>query len=110
MELSPLHSAYTHQSLHPQLLAWDRTISDRRGSTRFHDLRQTYASFLLSVGISPKVAAERIGMSPAMFNETYSHLLPTMQDDAISLIQKEIHEGRKNILNLFLQNKKSLTQ
>lgn len=50
---------------------------------RFHDLRHTHASFLLRIGINPKVAAERLGMTPAMFNERYSHLLPTMQDEAI---------------------------
>lgn len=65
---------------------------------RFHDLRHTYASFLLSIDINPKVAAERMGMSPAMFNERYAHLLPTLQDDSISYIEEKIREGRKKIL------------
>ncbi len=57
---------------------------------RFHDLRHTHASFLLKIGINPKVAAERLGMTPAMFNERYSHLLPTMQDEAVDRIEAEL--------------------
>lgn len=65
---------------------------------RFHDLRHTYASFLLSLDINPKVAAERMGMSPQMFNTRYSHLLPTMQKDAVSKIEKHIREAREKQL------------
>ncbi|WP_234541377.1 tyrosine-type recombinase/integrase [Paenibacillus pseudetheri] len=43
---------------------------------RFHDQRHTHASFLLGIGINPKVAAERLGMTPAMFNERYSTPTP----------------------------------
>ncbi|UMY53169.1 site-specific integrase [Paenibacillus peoriae] len=64
---------------------------------RFHDLRHTHASFLLRIGINPKVAAERLGMTPAMFNERYSHLLPTMQDEAVDRIEAELnHYVEKN--------------
>ncbi|NWL89616.1 site-specific integrase [Paenibacillus sp. 79R4] len=59
---------------------------------RFHDLRHTHASFLLKIGINPKVAAERLGMTPAMFNERYSHLLPTMQDEAVDRIEAELNK------------------
>ncbi|QGQ95810.1 site-specific integrase [Paenibacillus psychroresistens] len=62
---------------------------------RFHDLRHTYASFLLSIDINPKVAAERMGMSPQMFNHRYSHLLPNMQQDAVNRIEDRIEEARK---------------
>lgn len=44
---------------------------------RFHDLRHTHATFLLKIGINPKGAADRLGMTPAMFNKRYSHLFPT---------------------------------
>ncbi len=60
---------------------------------RFHDLRHTHASFLLRININPKVAAERLGMTPAMFNERYSHLLPTMQDEAVDRIEAEIEKA-----------------
>lgn len=29
-------------------------------------------------------------MTPAMFNERYSHLLPTMQDEAVDRIEAEL--------------------
>lgn len=63
---------------------------------RFHDLRHTHASFLLKIGINPKVAAERLGMTPAMFNERYSHLLPTIQEEAVDRIEQELnrHAGK----------------
>ena len=69
-------------------------LTRKSGSTkiRFHDLRHTHASFLLKIGINPKVAAERLGMTPAMFNERYSHLLPTMQDEAADRIENELNK------------------
>jgi len=36
-----------------------------------------------------------MGMSPQMFNNRYSHLLPTMQDDAVLKIENKIREARK---------------
>ncbi|MEK3792024.1 tyrosine-type recombinase/integrase [Paenibacillus sp. FSL R7-0204] len=59
---------------------------------RFHDQRHTHASFLLAIGINPKVAAERLGMTPAMFNERYSHLLPIMQEEAVDRIENELNK------------------
>lgn len=64
---------------------------------RFHDLRHTHASFLLHIDINPKVAAERLGMTPAMFNERYSHLLPTMQDEAVYRIEEELNKLPTNL-------------
>lgn len=57
---------------------------------RIHDLRHTHASFLLYIGTNPKVAAERLGMSPQQFNERYSHLLPTMQKETVSRIEEAL--------------------
>ncbi|NJJ41564.1 site-specific integrase [Paenibacillus apii] len=65
---------------------------------RFHDLRHTHASFLLRIGINPKVAAERLGMTPAMFNERYSHLLPTMQEEAVDKIEQELNKHAEKSL------------
>ncbi len=59
---------------------------------RFHDQRHTHASFLLAIRINPKVAAERLGMTPAMFNERYSHLLPIMQEEAVDKIEAELNK------------------
>jgi hypothetical protein len=51
--------------------------------TRFHDLRHTHATHLLSSGVHPKVAQERLGHSSVGITlDFYSHVLPGMQDDA----------------------------
>jgi len=50
---------------------------------RFHDLRHTAATLMLQQGIHPKVVQERLGHSDiSMTLNTYSHVLPVMQDEA----------------------------
>jgi integrase len=52
---------------------------------RFHDLRHSVATMLLSMGTYPKVVQELLGHSQiSMTLDIYSHVLPTMQRDAIS--------------------------
>lgn len=51
---------------------------------RFHDLRHSAATFLLSMGVHPKVVQEILGHSNiSMTMDTYSHVLPSMQIDAM---------------------------
>jgi integrase len=55
---------------------------------RFHDLRHTFATVLLSRGTHPKVVQEMLGhanISQTM--DTYSHVLPDMQDRAVAAMQ-----------------------
>lgn len=50
---------------------------------RFHDLRHAHATILLQQNVAAKVVSERLGHSSiAITLDTYSHVLPTMQDDA----------------------------
>ena len=50
---------------------------------RFHDLRHTAATLMLQQGIHPKVVQERLGHSSITLTlDTYSHVLPNMQQDA----------------------------
>ena len=50
---------------------------------RLYDLRHTSATYLLSLGIHPKVVAERLGHSSTVVTmNVYSHVSPTMQVDA----------------------------
>jgi integrase len=50
---------------------------------RFHDLRHTHATLMLKAGVHPKVVAERLGHSSiTMTLNTYSHVLPDMQQEA----------------------------
>lgn len=50
---------------------------------RFHDLRHTCATLLLSAGVHPKIVSEMLGhASVSITLDLYSHVLPHMQDDA----------------------------
>jgi integrase len=54
---------------------------------RFHDLRHSHISHLLAAGVHPKVASERAGHAGvAITPDTYSHLIPGMQEDAAARI------------------------
>ncbi|MCP4377573.1 MAG: site-specific integrase [bacterium] len=54
---------------------------------RFHDLRHSHATHLLRAGVHPKVVSERLGHSSVGITlDTYSHVLPGMQQDAVRLI------------------------
>ncbi|MFL5707084.1 MAG: tyrosine-type recombinase/integrase [Ktedonobacteraceae bacterium] len=51
---------------------------------RFHDLRHSAATFLLGMGVHPKVVQEILGHSNiSMTMDTYSHVLPSLQGDAM---------------------------
>lgn len=57
-------------------------------SVKFHDLRHTHATLLLLEGIHPKVVQERLGHSTVtMTLDTYSHILPDMQDAAVKALE-----------------------
>lgn len=50
---------------------------------RFHDLRHSHATMLLAQGVHPKIVSERLGHSAIGITlDTYSHVLPAMQQEA----------------------------
>jgi integrase len=54
---------------------------------RFHDLRHSAATILLTSGVHPKVVQERLGHSTiAMTLDVYSHVLPSIQQEAADKI------------------------
>lgn len=54
---------------------------------RFHDLRHTCATLLLSQEVNPKIVQERLGHSDiSMTLNRYSHVTPTMQDKAAQIL------------------------
>ena len=54
---------------------------------RLHDLRHSHATQLLLQGVHPKVVSERLGHSKVGITlDTYSHVLPGMQEDAAEKI------------------------
>ena len=51
---------------------------------RLHDLRHTHASLLVQAGTPIKVVAERLGhANPGFTMQTYQHVLPGMQAEAV---------------------------
>lgn len=59
---------------------------------RFHDLRHSAATILLEMKVHPKVVQEVLGHSTiTMTLDTYSHVLPSMQQDAIDGWDKEFN-------------------
>ena len=54
---------------------------------RFHDLRHAHATHLLSAGVHPKVASERLGHSRVGITlDLYSHVMPGMQEEAAARV------------------------
>lgn len=70
---------------------------------RFHDLRHTAASLMLMQGTHPKIVQERLGHSDiALTLNTYSHVIPTMQEEAAEkmdeiLVPIEVSQELKKI-------------
>jgi integrase len=64
-------------------------------ATRFHDLRHTCATLLLSRNVNPKIVSEMLGhASIAITLDTYSHVLPTMQETAIRALEEALNGER----------------
>ncbi|MEN6565908.1 MAG: tyrosine-type recombinase/integrase [Veillonellales bacterium] len=58
---------------------------------RFHDLRHSHATLLLSQGVAAKIVSERLGHSRTSFTQdTYMHMLPGMQDEAATLVDQAL--------------------
>jgi len=70
---------------------------------RFHDLRHTFASLMLSRGAKPKVISEALGHSSVAFTmDTYSHIIEGMQEEAMALLDEVLPVGvsHRNNANL----------
>jgi integrase len=60
---------------------------------RFHDLRHTAATLLLSARVNPKVVSEMLGhASVSIALDIYSHVIPDMQQDAAAAMAKLLYE------------------
>jgi len=59
-----------------------------REDLRFHDLRHTCATILLEQGVNAKVVSEMLGHASITITlNTYSHVLPDMQDTAADAME-----------------------
>ena len=64
---------------------------------RFHDLRHSAATLLLSQGIHPKVVSELLGHSRVSITlDLYSHVTPTLQREAAVAIDALIVASRES--------------
>jgi integrase len=73
-----------------------RRVLDRAGlpRLRFHDLRHTAATLMLSRGVHPKVASEMLGHSTiAITLDLYSHVTETMQREAARAVDAALRSG-----------------
>jgi len=62
---------------------------------RFHDLRHTHATLLLKQGVHPKIVSERLGHSGvAITLDTYSHVLPGMQEEAAKRFGEVLQQAK----------------
>ena len=73
--------------------AWPRFL--RRAGlphVRFHDLRHGHATLMLMQGVHPKIVSERLGHSSVGITlDTYSHVLPGMQAEAVEAFDALFH-------------------
>ena len=61
---------------------------------RLYDLRHTSATLALTVGVAPKVVSGQLGHASAAFTlDTYSHVLPHMQDKAAAKMEAALLNG-----------------
>ena len=62
---------------------------------RFHDLRHSHATHMLASSVHPKIASERLGHSKVGITlDLYSHVLPGMQEDAVTKIDAAMQAVR----------------
>jgi integrase len=75
--------------------SWVRFLADTGlPRIRFHDLRHSHATALLSSGVHPKVASERLGHARVGITlDVYSHVLGNMQDSAAAAIDAAFAEA-----------------
>lgn len=61
-------------------------------SFRLYDLRHSCATLLLAAGEHPKVVSERLGHATVTLTlDTYSHVLPTMQEAASQKLEQMLY-------------------
>jgi integrase len=61
---------------------------------RLYDLRHSCATLLLIAEENPKVVSERLGHSTIVLTlDTYSHVLPTMQQNASAKLEKMLYQS-----------------
>jgi hypothetical protein len=85
------------KAIHPSTLSHDfHDLVNRAGlgHVRFHDLRHSFASLMLMLGVSPKVISEALGHSSVAFTmDVYASVMKGMQKDGMALLNGVLPEG-----------------
>ena len=80
--------------LHPERFSrWFERLAREAGlpKIRLHDVRHSYATAALAAGVPAKVISERLGHANiAITMDTYSHVLPGMDEHAASVVARLI--------------------
>jgi integrase len=80
--------------LHPERFSrWFERLAREAGlpKIRLHDVRHSYATAALAAGVPAKVVSERLGHANiAITMDTYSHVLPGMDQHAASVVARLI--------------------
>ena len=92
------------EPIHPDTLthAWMKLVR-RLGlkGIRLHDARNTHASIMLRQGVHPKIVSERLGHANIQITlDTYSHVLPGLQEAAAAAFDDGVAVGDQNIRGL----------
>ena len=77
--------------LHPDRISklFDQLVRATAGlpRIRLHDCRHTFATLALQAGVHPKVVSDRLGHSSTTVTlDTYSHVLPALQEEAAAVV------------------------
>lgn len=81
-------------------------VQERAGLKGFnlYSLRHTHATLLLLAGVHPKVVSERLGHATISITlDTYSHVLPNMQQEAAAKLDTLLYSRRKPEAGAFIQ-------
>ena len=95
----PLHPWNMEETYFKPLLKRCNEILDEENqiiNLRFHDLRHTYATYLLSKNIPIKYVQQQLGHSTArMTLDTYANILPTIKNDAMDILNSLCYKKEK---------------
>lgn len=96
---SLVFSGLAGEPLHPDGFSdrFDRLVkSAGLPKISVHDLRHTHATLALQAGIAGKVVSDRLGHATvATTLDTYSHVIPQMQEDAAELVAALLFSAKR---------------
>jgi len=70
------------------------TLEAKVTAIRFHDMRHTHASILISSGVDVVKIAARLGhVNPKITLEFYAHLLPNSHSDVADIFHNSIRDN-----------------